>query len=151
MKLRNKKTGEIITAIVQVIVESNHPTKPLKYDTQLSLAKLNEEWEDAPEEPKGYWYIDCAAPYPVDFCEFNEDTEDDKEIGNYFETKEAAEEAVKKLKALKRLRDKGFKFIELRAPNYNAGTDIITIKAKCDWNSKNIDDLDLLFVEEEDV
>lgn len=50
MKLRNKKTGEIKTAYVQVIVENNHPAKPLEYDTQLSLAELNKEWEDAPEE-----------------------------------------------------------------------------------------------------
>lgn len=33
-----------------------------------------------------------------------------KEIGNYFETKEEAEKAVEKLKAWKRLKDKGFKF-----------------------------------------
>lgn len=33
-----------------------------------------------------------------------------KEIGNYFETKEDAEKAVKKLKAWKRLKDNGFKF-----------------------------------------
>lgn len=33
-----------------------------------------------------------------------------KLIGNYFETKKAAEKAVKKLKAWKRLKDKGFRF-----------------------------------------
>lgn len=52
MKLRNKKTGEIKTAYVQVIVENNHPAKPLKYDTQLSIAELNEEWEDYEEQKK---------------------------------------------------------------------------------------------------
>ena len=35
---------------------------------------------------------------------------DNREIGNYFETKEEAEKAVEKLKAWKRLKDKGFKF-----------------------------------------
>jgi hypothetical protein len=31
-------------------------------------------------------------------------------LGNYFETKEEAEKAVEKLKAWKRLKDKGFRF-----------------------------------------
>ena len=32
------------------------------------------------------------------------------EIGNYFDTREEAEKAVEKLKAWKRLKDKGFRF-----------------------------------------
>ena len=50
MKLRNKKTDEIRTAYVQVVLENNHPEKPLEFHTQLSLSELNEEWEDVPEE-----------------------------------------------------------------------------------------------------
>ena len=118
MSLRNKKTGEIgwlycdQTGVSKEMVvfseENNFLAGPhWEYD---SLAELNEEWEDMPEEPKGYWYIDCAAPYPVDFCKFNEDTEYDKEIGNYFETREEAEKAVEKLKAWKRLKDGGITF-----------------------------------------
>ena len=34
---------------------------------------------------------------------------ENKEIGNYFETKEEAERVVEKLKAWRRLKDKGFK------------------------------------------
>lgn len=52
-----------------------------------SLADVSKDWEDY-EEPKEYWYIS----------------------DNYFETKEEAEKAAEKLKAWKRLKDKGFKF-----------------------------------------
>ena len=53
MKLRNKKTGKIaefedITRVYKFIGNQN---------TYNSLAELNEEWEDVPEEPKKYYYI----------------------------------------------------------------------------------------------
>lgn len=74
-----------------------------------SIKKFMDEWEDAPEEPKGYWHIDSDGELIYessdDGCEFDNDC---KVIGNYFETKEEAEKAVDKLKAWKRLRDKGF-------------------------------------------
>ena len=111
MKLRNKKTGKVFD--LECITLFECPSENLigdSVDEFYSIAELNEEWEDMPEEPKGYWYIDCAAPYPVDFCKFNEDTEYDKEIGNYFETREEAEKAVEKLKAWKRLKDGGITF-----------------------------------------
>ena len=119
-KLRNKKTGDIGFLIcvvgpspekIKVVecIDGKRGSKCWYYDT---ITELNEEWEDY-EEPKGHWFIDCAAPYPVDFCEFNEDTEYDKEIGNYFETKEEAEKVVEKLKAWKRLKDKGFRFVKV--------------------------------------
>lgn len=73
-----------------------------------SLAELNAEWEDY-EEPKEYWYIDIDGGIMFD------NVEDDtvkvmREIGNYFNTREEAEKAVEKLKAAKRLKDKGFGF-----------------------------------------
>lgn len=76
-----------------------------------SLAELNEEWEDY-EEPEEFWYInECGdvLKYKYDggcSCPILEA----KEIGNHFETKEEAEKAVEKLKAWKRLKDKGFEF-----------------------------------------
>ena len=71
-----------------------------------SLAELNEEWEDY-EEPKETWYIDCDGEVyePTRLNQFDLDRMSN--IGNLFETKEEAEKAVEKLKAWKRLKDKG--------------------------------------------
>ena len=106
MKLRNKKTGEIINNNGINFLEGD-------YKTYNSLAELNSEWEDAPEEPKKYWFINASGEinsiYEED--EEEEDTKSCKEIGNYFETKEEAEKAVRKLKAWKRLKDKGLYFV----------------------------------------
>ena len=112
MKLQNKKTGEI------GLLHCDMQIKPMKIgvveDTDIrghyweysSLAELNEEWEDY-EEPKTYWSIKCSGEVYED--ESDASTEHGKkhrEIGNYFETKEEAKLAVKKLKAWKRLNDK---------------------------------------------
>lgn len=59
MKLRNKKTGEIVDLAKKGLLKSdndNHiivyPGGTLKYYAYDSLAELNEEWEDyAPAEP----------------------------------------------------------------------------------------------------
>lgn len=115
MKLRNKETGEIGNlkpygedGRIWVWVD-NLSSPEYRYD---SLAELNAEWEDY-EEPKEYWYIDwspkIAAYYTKDFLSDYDARV--KEIGNCFETKEEAERAVEKLKAWKRLKDKGFRFI----------------------------------------
>lgn len=77
-----------------------------------SLKELYENWEDVPE-PNGYWYIDfdgdiCGEAVPFD----KETNQKRKEIGNEFETEEETEQAVEKLKAWQRLKDKGFKFVE---------------------------------------
>lgn len=68
------------------------------------------KYEEDYEEPKGYWYYDTTSAQ-VDKLNHNEDKEIDSSIGNCFETKEEAEKAVGKLKALTRLRDKGFKIL----------------------------------------
>ena len=100
MKLRNKKTGEIKN---YVLVAANSEVN------DISLAELNEEWEDC-EEPKVAYYIDGQG----DVFSFSDTEVDDwhkeKQIGNYFKTKEEAEKVVEKLKAWKRLEDKGFDF-----------------------------------------
>lgn len=103
MKLKNKKTGEI--------VEFENITRVYKFignqNTYGSLSELNKEWEDY-EEPKGFWSINGDATIE----HFDRLNENDlcKEIGNDFETKEEAEKAVEKLKAWKRLKDKGISF-----------------------------------------
>ena len=117
MKLRNKKTGEIgclqcsfgktpekIT-VVQYI-DGKRGSKVWYYDT---LAELTEDWEDY-EEPKKGWYLSSLG-LTIENA-FGDDgfRKRLESICNYFETEEEAEKAVEKLKALKRLRDKGFKF-----------------------------------------
>ena len=84
-----------------------------------SLAELNQEWEDY-EEPKEYWRIDCDGTISRGKDDF--DTPFDnacKEIGNYFETREDAEKAVERLRAWKRLKDKGFRFFGVKGLDYS--------------------------------
>ena len=141
MKLRNKKTGVIVDVLANpVFTEYNRDGSVKNVVTFNSLAELNEEWEDY-EEPKEYWFIDCGT-YEVDKCEENEDTETDKEIGNYFETEEEAELAVRKLKAWKRLKDNGFEFKRWEIID---GRIDFMILPKGEYREKVYDDLDLLF------
>jgi len=99
MKLRNKKTGEI--------TEANDWNMMQEYRT---LAELNEEWEDYEELNKHYWVIGEDGILLCRTVGYYSDEERCKQIGNYFDTREEAEQAVKKLKAWKRLKDKGFEF-----------------------------------------
>lgn len=92
MKLKNKKTGEI------------KEVQPITIGGFRSLAELNEEWEDAPEEPKELYWVN----YDGSISHAEEGTMSfvkQKQIGNCFETKEEAEKAVEKLKAWKLLKD----------------------------------------------
>jgi hypothetical protein len=128
MKLRNKKTGEIVDDgyvrethdfqfdgqkhVLAVFKGNGHRPPERVSGAYNSLAELNEEWEDAPEEPKDYWWI---SPVDTDVVHCVEDAKDEmdkynKEIGNYFETKEEAEKAVEKLKAIQRLKNYYLKF-----------------------------------------
>lgn len=62
------------------------------------------------EGPKEYWYMNYGGRIKATNDANSEEDVARKEIGNYFKTKEEAERAVLKLKAWKRLKDKGFKF-----------------------------------------
>lgn len=113
MKLRNKKTGGIaepfgITCINgRTFVQFDDGKGTFKFEAR-SLSELNEEWEDY-EEPEEYWYISAygnLAKTDV-MTDLHRGAE---EIGNLFGTREEAEKAVEKLKAWKRLKDKGFDF-----------------------------------------
>jgi len=149
MKLKNKKTGEIGL----MSATDNAPTifiDSREYKTYNSLAELCDEWEDY-KEPKEFWHISCEGkvnrvPYS-EYCYYQE-----KEIGNYFETKKEAELAVKKLKALKRLKDAGFKFTwwSIRSGSDHDGEDEgeFVMFSECDCHVSK-DDLDLLFGGEE--
>lgn len=99
MKLRNKVTGEIVDG--ESVIFS-------RFD---SLAKINEAYEDY-NENKGFWYIDCDGS--IFKCHIdnlnNADLSDFISINNKFKTLEEAEQALEKLKAWKRLKDRGIKF-----------------------------------------
>ena len=53
MKLRNKKTGEIVTGYIRVCIQNNEKfPNPIEYLFYNSSTKFNEEWEDyKPKEP----------------------------------------------------------------------------------------------------
>jgi hypothetical protein len=165
MRLRNKKTGEIIESYIietaraigaNLILQDNDTNKHYQYK---SLAELNEEWEDY-GGPKEYWYIDSITgkTYMTEdtHCSFDERR---KLIGNYFETKEEAEKAAEKLKAWKRLKDNGFKFDGLKEdyeviarmyPRRLGNRYIHFNKIEDDkWLKENWEDLHLLFGGEE--
>ena len=133
MKLQNKKTGKV--------VEWFNNTDGIFPN---SLAELNEEWEDY-EEPKDHYYIDFDGDIMiVEALDYEPKIKEMKQIGNYFETKEEAEKAVEKLKAWKRLKDKGFRFIDHIDRDTGQGM------TRYEWDGYiNGEDLDLLFGGEE--
>ena len=114
MKLRNKKTGEIGNLVINI--SPNRKSYSVCGNLVLadydSFAELNKEWGDVLEEPKEYWCIDWTGGvnHITALDDVDKYEENKKEIGNYFETEEEAERAVEKLKAWKRLKDKGFRF-----------------------------------------
>lgn len=173
MKLRNKRTGEIVDDayvrethdfqfngqehVLAVFKGNGHRPPERVSGAYTSLAELNEEWEDAPEEPKEYWHINSLGEIEelkIDekFTDAESSFIEDKhlEIGNYFETKEEAERVIEKLKAWKRLKDKGFRFDgwnwETQCIDYNLDYTDITEEQIEDAEK----DLDLLFSGEDD-
>ena len=109
MKLRNKKTGDIYELNEFCLYDNKGFAKRpfLK-----SLAELTEEWEDY-EEPEGW----CVTMYGgITRVTKNDEIlfPDLKGIGNWFNDKESAYDALDKLKAWERLKDKGFRFIGVR-------------------------------------
>jgi len=154
MKLKNKKTGEIVDIDLKSIKYPNTPQGIPEYKLHHSLAELNEEWEDYEEPNKYYWFINPEGEV-VSICEEDDSPEGikaSKEIGNYFETEEEAEKAVKKLKAWKRLKDKGFKFSKDWVYRYDQpfvkNHTYFEFVAICE-DGALFDDLDLLFGGEE--
>jgi hypothetical protein len=165
MLLKNKKTGEIvkfhylqtdyISPLVLTIMRNGKPVMN-KYN---SLTELNEEWEDVLEEPKKHYEI-LAMGVVME----REDAEDEifrnqgqREIGNYFLSREEAEKAVEKLKAITRLKKCGFKFEGYADIDRANGGDIV-IYAHVDIPNNNLleeaqpdmlKDLDLIFGGEE--
>lgn len=133
MKLRNKKTGEIVELgglcclNDRIYAQFNDERGTFKFEVH-TLAELNEEWEDVPAEE--VWYLG-------------------ERIGNYSMPKKEAKEATEKILAWKRLKDKGFRFI---GKTYETDKRFGSIFYNVDedtYSEDIIDDLDLLFGGEE--
>lgn len=142
MKLRNKKTGVIRDFIINK--DKIQTSSVIDYWVYNSLAELNEEWGDVPDEPKPHYSINQFGDVIDDVDEYMSKTIDEmKQISNYFDTREETEKAVEKLKAWKRLKDKGFRFKWWVRTTDNLGDTIeITATSAMMTCSK---DLDLLF------
>ena len=154
MKLRNKKTGEIVE------VESCNSTtgtiglffaEGRECDRAYeSLAELNEEWEDVPEEPKEYWIPMSDEPYPF---VGNDWEKEGLATGLISLSEEENDRKRQKLKAWKRLKDKGFRFdgIEVFSEGLLEIDGVLSVLKKADnaERLKIVDGLDLLFGGEE--
>ena len=169
MRLRTKfqdedfELGEVVDASIMYGYDDKIEvccTKKMKYRKYNSIKAFTDHWEDAPEEPKEYWFIGYDAQVECISEEDSDGIELDKEIGNYFETKEEAEKAVERLRAWKRLKDKGFRFEGIKqdytrlfnqqAPMRSGRKYLQFNKAEDeDWMKENWKDLDLLFGGEE--
>lgn len=144
MKLQNKKTGQVGNFIIN---KDHFECVDLDYMPEYrNLAELNAEWEDY-EEPKfirDYWFIDSCGginKQEADILGANR-----REIGNYFESEEEAEKAVEKLKAWKRLKDKGLHVTTFYVED---GSLVIRAKAHNSSGAENWEDLSLVFGGEE--
>jgi len=159
MKLRNKKTGQEGNFIIN---KDHFECVDLEYVPEYrNLAELNAEWEDV-EEPKKYWLI-SPVDADVEQAEMEGDEVDtfNKQIGNYFSSREEVEKAVEKLMAWKRLKDKGFRFegikedytriLQSQDP-FRTGKRYLQFNKSEDedWMKENWEDLDLLFGGEDD-
>ena len=146
MKVRNKKTGEIADIEINshrlTIVYEDGRVEQFFFDSLKDL----DGWEDY-EESKEHW---CITMYGgiVRIEDDEEPVDDLKEIGNYFNSKEDAYDALDKLKAWKRLKDKGFEFINFpykKICKYDARTGVGNLEYQVKYYEELEADLDLLF------
>jgi len=143
MKLKNKKTGKIAEFNNFYKLEESSGAQRV----YCSIAELNEEWEDY-EEPKEYWYIYADGDIYKDVKDDVRKDNGCKGIGNYFPNKWEAEAVVDKLKAWKRLRDKGFRFCGHDDRDRGQLGDIVIYAEMPTFeydDDSTRDDLDLLF------
>ena len=146
MKLRNKGTGEIREARIangHLQLWSADLDAWFDYDDLDYLAK----WWERYEKPKEVWYITSNGE--IESASADNSWVMEKAIGNYFESKKDAEDALEKLWAWKRLKDAGVKIVgwcysddvDLNGCGFNDDDFIVGLTAgECDQ-----DDLDLLF------
>ena len=94
-----------------------------------------------------YWFLHGCRPEPSkEIIGYNPEREAyRKSIGNYFETEEEAKKAVEKLKAWKRLKDKGFEFVGYRYGGSAVPLIEFTYESGAEKQDQFKKDIDLLF------
>ena len=83
----------------------------------------NNEKKNGYKEPKVWWYIDIHLVVKRGEIYLSNYDKILKEIGNYFETRQEAEQAVKKLKAIKKLKDYDLHIEWANTPEYDEDYD----------------------------
>ena len=152
MRLRNKRTGEIKRVEFLSDYQNDDGTEigfrvadTLDVYSYKSLTELNSEWEDVPEQ-KEYWSInELGTLIQITHTRENIYDKSRKNFGNYFSSREEAEQAVEKLKAWKRLKDKGFKFRDWDISHHNLGAIEFFLPDVVNDIDEYRKDLDLLF------
>ena len=163
-QVKNRRTGDVGELDFDskegtfIVVCYDLNTKTVSKTIYTRLEDLYDEWEDY-EEQKKYWGIDYTSCRIGGIDEFSYDNDSidefNKAIGNYFGTKEEAEKAVEKLKAWKRLRDKGFRFTGwatnegIRGVDFEVPDSFFSEHNHSCISDETRDDLDLLFGGEE--
>ena len=149
-QVKNRRTGDIgeldfdSKEGVFIVVRYDLNTKEMIKSYYKSLEDLCEEWEDVPEEPKEYWAIDQFGE-PINVSGLSRlQLEKLHRIGNDFPSENATMKAVEKLKAWKRLKDKGFRFNGCIREHKKGSADI-TIESHIDDDCGTTEDLYLLF------
>ena len=141
MKLRNKKTGEIKEVIVGGYpvsgktkmweyseMDSNEETGYKTLGTYTSLTELNAEWEDY-EDPKGS-ALDLMILTLTNFIE-NVPDEDKVDLKD-------CRQMLEKLKAWKRLKDKGFRVLHKKVIG-----EYINVSYILNYPATNVEEKDL--------
>ncbi len=132
MKLKNKKTGEIVDFKIHKYAELSDDGNPVYEPFKGNI----EEWEDYHEEPKED-YIRVIESF-IHYVE---------EADESFYCDESVKKFVEKLKAWKRLKDKGFRFTGYDT-NYGHHRASFIFEKEA-WTTETEPDLDLLFGGEE--
>lgn len=154
MKLQNDQTGQVENFCIDKD-QICSCDRAFVYD---SLAQLQEAgWEDY-EEPETYYIVGDLGNIESSTNDHGHNLPEEiwhkalkrrKEIGNYFETEEEAKQAVEKLKAWQRLKDKGFERVfSLGLGDALCGGKAVAFELLID-DENSIKDIKLLFGGEE--
>ena len=135
VKLRNKKTGEIIDVKDALTDSDDYPNHYV----------INDEWEGY-EEPKISYFINWFGEVSeLSGLISDREIEKLKEVGNYFESEDEARKAAEKLKAWNRLKDKGLSFRHWKEAPLRSHSSCIAITGNMSCDEESRKDLDLLF------
>ena len=119
MKLKTKfqdedfELGEVVDASIMYGCSDKievYCTEKMKHRKYNSIKDLTDHWEDTLEEPKEHWAIDQFGE-PINVSGLSRlQLEKLHRLGNDFPSENATMKAVERLRAWKRLKDKGFRF-----------------------------------------